>query len=78
MARIHTSGQFPHTARVAPSGQLVYHSTCLPRGNPNYDISPEGRFVFVENLSGLNDAGSRQINVVLNWHQELKERVPVN
>ena len=37
-----------------------------------------GAFVFVANLSGLNDAAPRKINVVLNWHSELLERVPVD
>ena len=45
-------------------------------GNPNYDISPDGQqFVFVEHDSGPQN--NPEINVVLNWHQELLERVPV-
>ena len=47
-------------------------------GNPNYDISPDGQqFIFVEQdpLSGA--VGSAPINVVINWFEELKERVPV-
>ena len=45
-------------------------------GNPNYDVSPDGQqVVFVESdaLSGT----SPLIHVVLNWHEELLERVPV-
>ena len=46
-------------------------------GNPNYDISPDGeQFIFVEQNSSIE--GSAQIHVVLNWTQELLERVPVN
>jgi serine/threonine-protein kinase len=46
-------------------------------GVPNYDIAPDGqRFLMVkrEEMSGQH---SVQINVVLNWFQELTERVPV-
>ena len=43
-------------------------------GNPNYDISPDGeQFIFVE--SGSSGV-SPHISVVLNWFEELKERVP--
>ncbi len=48
-------------------------------GNPNYDLSPDGaQFIFVEQDSPTGVAGIAQINVVLNWHQELLERVPVS
>ena len=47
-------------------------------GNPNYDISPDGeQFIFVEHDSPSGLQGVAQINVVLNWHLELLERVPV-
>ena len=45
-----------------------------------YDIAPDGqRFLMVSSqTSGETGAALRpQINVVLNWHQELLERVPV-
>ncbi len=45
-------------------------------GNPNYDVSPEGDFVFVESLSP-EDAAALELRLVLNWHEELLERVPV-
>ena len=45
-------------------------------GNPNYDLAPDGQqFVFVEHDSGPQN--NQEINVVLNWTQELLERVPV-
>ena len=44
-------------------------------GNPNYDVAPDGeRFIFVERDS---PGAPPQINVVLNWFEELKARVPV-
>ena len=51
-----------------------------PPGNErNWDMMPDGRFI------GLIDAppsqsgspSGRQINIVLNWFEELKEKVPV-
>ena len=47
-------------------------------GNPNYDISPDGeRFIFVEQDSPIGVEEIPRINVVLNWFEELKARVPV-
>jgi Tol biopolymer transport system component len=46
-------------------------------GNPssNYDVSPDGRFVMVRAEEGK---GPQQMNIVLNWAEELKRLVPVN
>jgi serine/threonine-protein kinase len=42
----------------------------------SFDVSPDGRrFVFVKNIEQRTAA---QINVVLNWFTELKQKVPVN
>ena len=53
-----------------------------PRGEGRYhDIAPDGQRFLILSGQGASEAGapsSRQINVVLNWHQELLERVPVN
>jgi hypothetical protein len=39
----------------------------------NYDVSPDGqRFLMVQG----SDANLTQLNVVLNWFEELKRRVP--
>ena len=49
--------------------------------NRRMAVSPDGqRFLFLTDATGdLNaeDAAPAQINVVLNWHQELLERVPI-
>jgi serine/threonine-protein kinase len=42
---------------------------------PNYDISPDGQRFLMIKASEQESAG-RQINVVLNWFEELKGRVP--
>jgi serine/threonine-protein kinase len=47
-----------------------------PNGERNWDTMPDGtRFLGVEQLSDFS--ATRQINVVLNWFEELKQRVPM-
>ena len=42
----------------------------------SYDIEPSGeRFLMLQSVSG--ESRRDQINIVLNWFEELKERVPV-
>jgi Tol biopolymer transport system component/tRNA A-37 threonylcarbamoyl transferase component Bud32 len=42
----------------------------------NYDVSPDGqRFLMLKSI-GSTEAAPTQINVVLNWFEELKRRVP--
>jgi hypothetical protein len=42
---------------------------------PNYDVSPDGqRFLMLK--EGERATSATQINVVLNWFEELKRRVP--
>ena len=42
---------------------------------PDYDVSPDGqRFLMVRRLTSPRRPA--QINVVLNWHEELKRLVP--
>ena len=51
------------------------------RGNRDFDITPNGeRFLMVFPETTDSDSGEPtrpQINIVLNWFEELKERVPV-
>jgi WD40-like Beta Propeller Repeat len=47
-----------------------------PITNPNYDVSPDGqRFLMLKPVD-QDQAAPTQINVVLNWFEELKRRVP--
>ncbi len=49
-------------------------------GYRDYDISPDGErllMVFPVDQANSGEAGRPQINIVLNWFEELKERVPV-
>ena len=42
----------------------------------NYDVSPDGQRFLMIKASEQEQAGPTQINVVLNWFEELKRRVP--
>ena len=44
-----------------------------------FDISPDGQRFLMITQGSVGDSTSTepQINVVLNWHQELLERVPI-
>ncbi len=43
-----------------------------------YDVSADGkRLLFITRGDGASDTQSRQINVVLNWFDELKRLVPL-
>jgi Tol biopolymer transport system component len=60
---------------TAGSPQLLFEGRYLPVVNRNYDVSPDGRrFVMVRSKGGTEPT---ELNVVLNWHQELLEKVPV-
>jgi serine/threonine protein kinase len=48
-----------------------------PNGPRNYDILPDGRFIGVVPAGQTQSLGAPQMNVVLNWFEELKQRVPV-
>jgi Tol biopolymer transport system component len=48
-----------------------------PVQNANYDISPDGQRFLMLKSSEQEQAAPTQINVVLNWFEELKRRVPV-
>jgi len=48
-----------------------------PATFPNYDVSPDGqRFLMLRPVEQAQ-AAPTQINVVLNWFEELKQKVPV-
>jgi eukaryotic-like serine/threonine-protein kinase len=43
---------------------------------PNYDVSADGRRFLMLKSNGQAQAAATQINVVLNWFEELKQKVP--
>ena len=61
----------PVSSKTLFSGNYVFQS------HNQWDISPDGkRFLMLESTSTGND--EYRINIVLNWFEELKERVPIN
>src|SRR3989454_716091 len=49
-----------------------------PATSPNYDVSPDGQRFLMLKPSEQEAAAPTQINVVLNWFEELKRRVPTD
>jgi len=50
----------------------VYNTKAL--SHHGYDVGPDGRFL----VTGRESQSTQILTVVLNWHQELKARVPVH
>ena len=58
--------------------QGEYARSPMNNGRPYYDVSSDGeRFLMLEDQSEGDDSSPPVITVVLNWTQELLERVPV-
>jgi eukaryotic-like serine/threonine-protein kinase len=65
---------------AAGKPRMLFMGPYLPTNNqgkfPNYDVSPDGQhFLMVKPIEEAQ-AAPTQINVVLNWTEELKQRVP--
>ena len=41
-----------------------------------YDVTPDGQRFLMLKTGGPEESAATQINVVLNWFEELKQRVP--
>jgi hypothetical protein len=52
------------------------HYVPPPGTTPNYDVSPDGQRFLMTKPSDAGDAAPAQINVVLNWFEELKRLAP--
>ena len=60
----------------ASAPELLFDVPAGPGGGVQYDVAPDGqRFLFI--LSTDDGSAAPQINVVLDWFQELTEHVPV-
>ena len=73
-----------HVVRVSPGDTFDHQTpTALFEGayyrtstaHASYDLAPDGRFLMVK---PEEQASVSEINVVLNWFEELKARVPTN
>jgi Tol biopolymer transport system component len=58
--------------------RLLFEGPYLPSplAPPNYDVSPDGQRFLMVKPAEQEQAPPTQINVVLNWFEELKRRVP--
>jgi hypothetical protein len=69
-------------AAINPGPQLsfkppvtLFQTSFMRAGQPpSYDVTPDGRFVFVRR--GENRSAETNLIVELNWLEELKRRVP--
>jgi serine/threonine protein kinase/Tol biopolymer transport system component len=63
---------------VAGKPRMLFEGPYLPTPltNPNYDVSPDGQRFLMLKPSESAEAAPTQINVVQNWFEELKQRVP--
>ena len=43
---------------------------------PQWSVGPDGRFLMIKDGSTPEDTAAPRFNVVLNWLEELKERLP--
>jgi hypothetical protein len=48
----------------------------VPARLPNFDVSPDGQRFLMLKPADTGESGPTQINVVVNWFEELKRRVP--
>ncbi|MCU1317081.1 MAG: hypothetical protein JWN63_2403 [Candidatus Acidoferrum typicum] len=49
-----------------------------PATTPNYDVSPDGQRFLMLKPNEQEASAPTQINVALNWFEELKRRVPTD
>ena len=64
---------------AAGKPRMLFEGPYLPTtaSFPYYDVSPDGqRFLMLKPVESQTSAPT-QINVVLNWFEELKKKVPV-
>ena len=57
----------------ATKPRLLFEAKALSDSVLSYDVTPEGEFLMIE--PGESDTPPTQINVVLNWLQEVRHRV---
>ena len=66
------------TGFVAGKPRVLFERQYVPTPgtNSNYDVSPDGQRFLMLKPSEQAQAAPTQINVVLNWFEELKQKVP--
>ena len=59
---------------------MLFESASLPiqGGSRSYDVAPDGRFLIIRAVEeGAAEGTASNLVVVLNWFEELKQKVPV-
>ena len=57
--------------------EATYETNPAGIGSPNYDVAADGRLLMIRTSElGAGNPPGPQVNIVLNWHSELLERVP--
>ena len=70
VAAIHTKGDF-----AADTPRLLFEKYFINVPGLSHAVAPDGeRQVLIQ--SAGNDVATKQINIVLNWLEDLKQRVP--
>ena len=62
------------TPKLLFEGNYVFNSSLLSN---SYDVSPDGQRFLLMKANQSAQAAASQINVLLNWFEELKAKVPV-
>ncbi len=72
------AAEFPMQADLrVRKPRVLFEGTALdPIPARHYDATPDGRFVMVKRVKSEGGLTANQINVVLNWSEELKRLVP--
>jgi serine/threonine-protein kinase len=67
-----------HPNFTADKPRVLFEAPYLlsPATSPNYDVSPDGQRFLMLKPADAGEGVPTQINVVLNWFEELKQRVP--
>lgn len=68
--------EHPNLAAGKPRVLFEGHYVLPPGTTPNYDVSPDGQHFLMIKANEAAEEAPAQINVVLNWFEELKRRVP--
>jgi Tol biopolymer transport system component len=66
------------TSFSAGKPRILFEGRFLPTPatSPNYDVSPDGQRFLMIKAAEPEEQSATQINIVLNWFEELKRRVP--
>ena len=70
VASVQTKARF-----TAEAPRVMFEGDFLNVGGPSFDVAPDGRRFVMIKVSG-QDSAPKQLNVVLNWFEELRRRAP--